>query len=184
MVFNLLPVYPLDGGRTLRGALSLRMHANQASYHVSTVGLVGNGIFLVSGILSWLQVWDPLGHGPYGFLLAWLGLEGIQRNRALRMQAKYDDIYADHDPFQKALLASQMAQRGMERAAEKERRRRLGRQKARFEQRAAIQATVDRLLERITEVGGVEGLSGRERRELEKASKRLAELDRAAGPRR
>jgi Zn-dependent protease len=176
VIFNLLPVYPMDGGRTLRGVLSLRLHANRASYHVSTVGLVGNGLFIVVGVLAWLSLWDPLGHGNYGFLLAWIGLEGIQRNRQLRMQAKHGDIYADHDPFQRALIASRAAMRDMDRGERRSRRRRRSREEARDEERAAIQARVDRLLERITELGGVDALSARERRELETASKRLSEL--------
>jgi Zn-dependent protease len=173
MIFNLLPVYPLDGGRTLRGALALRMHANKASYHVSTLGFVGNAVFLVVGLLSWLKVWDPLGHGPYGFLLAWLGFEGIQANRRLRLQARHGDIYADHDPFQKTLMASKAALREMDREEAKEREHR----EKRAAERRKLQATVDRLLDRITERGGVDALSSRERRELEKASKRLSEME-------
>lgn len=175
MVFNLLPVYPLDGGRTLRGALSLRMHATAASYHVSTLGLVGNGLFTVVGILSWLNIYSPFGFDTYGVLLAWIGIEGIQRNRQLRMQAKHGEIYADHDPFQKTLLASRAALRTIDREEEKERRQ-SARRGSRDAEREALRAEVDRLLGRITEAGGVDKISERERRALEKASRRLADL--------
>jgi len=173
MVFNLLPVYPLDGGRTLRGALATRMHANKASYHVATIGFVGNGIFVLLGLISFAKLWDPFGYGSFGFLPAWIGIVGIQACRRLRFQARHDDVYADHDPFQKTLLASHAALRDLDRAEEKARAARRERQ----DERRALQETVDRILDRITDVGGVDALPARERRELEKASRRLAELD-------
>ena len=171
MIFNLLPVYPLDGGRTLRGALALRMHANRASLHVATVGFIGNGLFIAVGALAWLKIADPLGYGRFSFVLILLGLEGIQACRQLRFQARYGDIYGDHDPFQRTLLASQAAVREMENEENEER---AARQAARDERRV-LQETVDRLLDRINEAGGIDKLTPKERRELERASKALAE---------
>ncbi len=171
MVFNLLPVWPLDGGKATRSALALRVHANRASYHAATIGFVGNAAFIVLGLLSWLKVADPLAFGTYGFLLVWIGVEGIQACRQLRMDAKYGEIYADHDPFQQTLVASKSAMRG---ADAEEQREREARRAARAE-RQRLQETTDRLLDRINELGGIDKLSARERSELERASRALSE---------
>lgn len=173
LIFNLLPVYPLDGGRVLRGALSLRIHANRASLHAATVGFAGNGAFILLGALAWLGIADPFSHGRFGFVLVLLGLEGIQACRQLRMEARYGDIYGDHDPFQKTLLASQAAVREMEREESAEREARRTAQ----DERRALQETVDRLLDRINEAGGIDKLSAKERKELERASRALAERE-------
>jgi Zn-dependent protease len=168
VIFNLLPVYPMDGGAALRGALSLRMHANRASYLVANLGFVGNAAYLVLGILSWLRVADPFGYGPFGFLLAWIGIWGIQLCRRLRLTAKYGEVYASHDPFQKTLLASQAAVRDMEEEERSERR-------ASRDRRARLEEELNRLLDRINEEGGVANLSSRERRALERVRRELAE---------
>jgi len=173
MVFNLLPIYPMDGGRVLRGALALKMHPNKASLHAATVGFVGNGLLLLMGILAWLKIWDPLGHGSFGFVLAWIGFAGIQGCRQLRHQAIHGDIYGDDDPFAATLMASRrvMERYDREEAKEKEQRRK------RVDERQELQARVDALLGRITEVGGIDHLPARERKELERAAKELSEFD-------
>lgn len=171
MVFNLLPIWPMDGGRTLRSAMALRMHANRASFHAATVGFVGNGAYVVLGLLAWFGIADPFSWGSYGFLLTWIGVEGIQACRQLRFDAKHGDVYGDHDPFAKTLLASQSAMRG---ADDEEQREREARQAAR-EERRRLQETTDRLLDRINELGGIDKLSARERSELERASRALSE---------
>lgn len=171
MVFNLLPVHPLDGGRTLRGALALRMDATRASYWAANAGFAGNAVFIVLGALSLFKVADPFGYGPFGFLLVWIGIEGIQACRRLRFEAQQGDVYGEHDPFQKTLLASQAAMRDLEDDERKEREARRTAQ----ERRRELQATADRLLDRINEVGGVDKLSASERRELERASRELSQ---------
>ena len=170
-VFNVLPVYPLDGGRAARAALSTRIDATKASYYVANAGFVGNGLFVLLGILSVFGFADPHTWGAYGFLIAWIGLEGIQSCRQLRHEAKYGGVYGDHDPFQRTLVASQAAMREIDRDEQRERDER----RAARDRRAQLQETADRLLDRINEVGGIENLSAKERAELERASRALAE---------
>jgi Zn-dependent protease len=171
LVFNLLPVYPLDGGRAARSLLALRIDATKASYHIATLGFVGNGIFVLLGVLSLFGIADSRSWGAYGFLIAWLGIEGIQACRQLRLEAKYGGVYADRDPFQQTLVASQAAMREIDRDEQRERDER----RAARERREKLQETADRLLDRINEVGGIEKLSAKERAELERASRALAE---------
>jgi Zn-dependent protease len=172
MGFNLLPVHPLDGGVALRGALALRTHPNRASLVAANVGFVGNSALFLFGLLCGLGVWDPLGFGAYGIFFAWIGIEGFLACRRLRQEAMYGDVYgaADYDPFQKTLLESQAAVREME--AEERRERRVVE-----DRRRKLQETADRLLDRINELGGIDKLSPRERKELERASRELAEGD-------
>jgi len=173
MVFNLLPVYPLDGGATTRGALATRMHANRASLVTARIGFVGNVAFIALGLVAYFKLWDPFGYGTWGVFLAWMGVNGIQACRQLRMEAMYGDVYgggAEHDPFQKVLIAHQEAMRASDDDERAQRREAL-------EKRRKLQETTDRLLDRINELGGIDKLSSSERKELERASRALAQDD-------
>ena len=171
-IFNLLPIYPLDGGRVLRGFLAMRVHANEASLKAAKVGYTGNALLGVVGILSWLGVADPFSFGHFGFMLAWIGYWGWQMCRQLEHQAKHGEIYAEHDPFQKVLFDS--AEAGRKADAEEQKLRAERRKLA--ERRAELQGDVDRLLDRINEVGGVKNLPRSELKALEQASAKLAQL--------
>jgi Zn-dependent protease len=171
LVFNLLPIWPMDGGKALRSALALRIDATKASYHVATVGFIGNGLIVLAGIVSLFGFTHVREYDTWGFILAWIGINGIQACRQLRLEAKYGGIYGEQDPFQRTLVASQAAIREMDRDEQRERDER----RAARERREKLQETADRLLDRINEVGGIENLSAKERAELERASRALAE---------
>jgi len=51
-VFNLLPAFPLDGGRILRGLLATRLGAVRATRVSSTIGQVFAAAFFLIGLLS------------------------------------------------------------------------------------------------------------------------------------
>jgi Zn-dependent protease/CBS domain-containing protein len=51
-VFNLLPAFPLDGGRILRGLLATRLGAARATDVSSTIGQVFAAAFFLVGLLS------------------------------------------------------------------------------------------------------------------------------------
>lgn len=50
LLFNLLPVFPMDGGRVLRGLLATRMHPNRATLIACRVGIFGAIALGVFGI--------------------------------------------------------------------------------------------------------------------------------------
>jgi Zn-dependent protease len=51
-LFNLLPAYPMDGGRILRGALALRMPENEATRIAATAGRRLAALLILGGLLS------------------------------------------------------------------------------------------------------------------------------------
>jgi Zn-dependent protease/CBS domain-containing protein len=58
-LFNLVPAYPMDGGRILRGVLATRMPYAAATHWAARIGKVFGGIFVLTGILMqdwWLPI--------------------------------------------------------------------------------------------------------------------------------
>ena len=54
-LFNLLPAFPMDGGRVLRAGLSLRVGRERATQIAVSIGKVLAGVFIVGGL-----VYDPM----------------------------------------------------------------------------------------------------------------------------
>lgn len=152
LVFNLLPFYPLDGGRTLRALLSLRMHPNRATIWSARVGMAGAVAMLVYGL--------AFVGGLRGGILMLLGLSGllacVQALRAARWTA---GPYGEpREPWESDPDAWKHA------ATRPDPERRAPRPPA-----PAPSAELDRLLDRVREVG-LAGLTDREREALKRAS--------------
>jgi Zn-dependent protease len=152
-LFNLLPFYPLDGGRALRGLLSLRMHANRATIWTARIGIAGAVGMLVYG----LAFVGGLGGG----MLMVIGLGGllacVQALRAARWsEGPYGEARqpweSDPDAWKHDSPRREFPC-GAPPSPEPETDREL-----------------DRLLDRVREVG-LTGLTDRERESLQRASR-------------
>ena len=155
LLFNLLPCYPLDGGRVLRGLLAGRMHPNRATLWAAHVGIVGAIGFIVWGLVG-------LGNLGGGLLIA-IGIGNLFACFRARLEARYSDgPYGEpRQPWEQDAEAWKLGPEPEPRA----------------ERRAAPrpppgpgdEAELDRLLDRVREVG-LAGLSEREREALRRAS--------------
>ncbi|MBL8754292.1 MAG: M50 family metallopeptidase [Planctomycetes bacterium] len=170
LVFNLLPIYPLDGGRCLRALLALRWHPNLATMWAGTIGIVGGVMLAVYGFTR---------PGFARTILLVIGVSCVTGSLEARRAARHVLVYerrgprypweADGDAWkhgvrpERASKLSWFQQWRVKRAVKKA--------KAAAIEAAAFDREVDRILGRVHEVG-MTGLTEQERAVLKRASKR------------
>lgn len=180
--FNLLPVFPLDGGRCVRAAFASRMTAPSAMRWTTYVGYPGAIMLSIAG--AWMLVYrDAFALPPWSrfvaFTLIGVGLTSFMHCRSLQIEAnemESAELAAPAwkhsrapEPWKDTIAESERLARAEER---RERRAAEARRQEEL-QRHKIQERIDELLDRINEVGGVENLTSAERRELAEASEML-----------
>jgi Zn-dependent protease len=81
LIFNLLPIFPMDGGQILRGLLWFKMGQLKSTLIAAWVGLVLGGALAVFALVYWQQVWIAL---VLGLMVhqAWMTIQGVRRAQA------------------------------------------------------------------------------------------------------
>jgi Zn-dependent protease len=161
-LFNLLPLYPLDGGRILRSLLAFRMHPNRATLIAARIGMGGAVLMVVVGLFGLLGL-DQVGRG----LLVMLGVTSWFACRRAVLEARYTD--GPYGPAREPWEEDPDAWKQGSALDEEEPARRPRRRARSPEPFAPGEEELDRLLDRVKAVG-LAGLSEAERAALLRAS--------------
>ena len=180
VVFNLLPCYPMDGGRIVRGLLARKMHANKASLVTAQIGYAGAiviGIVGLAAVFGWGEHAAIARYG--GTLMAGIGVSNFFACRQLAAEAQhaasvYEPVEAwkgggSDEAWKDSIAESERVARAEERREKREAEAR----RREEDDRRKLKDRIDQLLDRINEAGGVEKLTAAERRELAQASELL-----------
>jgi Zn-dependent protease len=153
-VFNLVPAFPMDGGRVLRALLAWRKGGRRGTVIAARVG-EGFGVAFVI-----LGVWKG---APYGWVLASIGAWNfIACEHTVRAVAQGYDVYEEYVPAVNVNAESPPRETREERAAR---------------EREEIERRVDELLAKVSREG-MGSLSSGEKRFLRKASRKYRDAKR------
>lgn len=166
LLFNLAPVFPLDGGRVLQILLWPRIGYRRALMFASGVGMVGAIGFGVIGVFSGSYLLFAIAF--FGYFTCW------QQRQQLKM-ALYEDAGSFGYDFSQGYTSLEASAGRDEprrsflarRRARKEAARRLREQ----QQLESERRQIDAILEKISRAG-LESLTPRERRLLQKETRR------------
>jgi Zn-dependent protease len=167
-LFNLLPVFPLDGGRILRAFLACRLGPARATYATATLGQV---LAIPLGLLGLYLM------GLWGGVLVFAALASFSACRQEKLLAREGSVYAEGwEEWRRAEWAGDWQAAQARRAAPpgpfsrwRDRRRRSGEMRRQQEERE-FQARVDEALAKVKREG-MGALTWAERRLLRKASR-------------
>lgn len=174
---NLIPVYPLDGGRIVQAILSAKFGSETANEFYLRIGFVVGMLAMLAGLMLKrpdLGIWLV----TIGALVLILNLNEVVQ---LRTSDSYDDSFMGYDfsqgytSLEKAEGAGKPRRVGFyKRWKEK---RRAERKRQLLERDAEVQQQLDVLLQKVHDKG-IESLTDDERRQLKRASAHLREKDR------
>jgi len=169
LLFNLAPVYPLDGGQALQALLWPRMGYRDSMMLASGIGMVGAIGFGVIGIFS--GAYMLFGIAVFGYFTCW------QQRQQLKMGLFENggglpgyDFSQGHTSLDRSAAGPSFWQRRRARKLAERRRR----ERERIE---AARQEVDRILDKISR-DGLRSLSPKERRFLERETQRQSSHDR------
>jgi Zn-dependent protease len=190
---NILPCYPLDGGRVVRGVLMKRMSAGRAAIHVAYLGWAGALLLAIAGasLLLWsshaaateLEKHAHSASAPLlaaaGLLLLVVAVNNFIACRRLLVESRLAAALVEpveawragrgDDALRDSIAESER----LSRAEERRERRAADARRHEETQHRRLKERIDQLLDRINEVGGVDKLTPLERRELADASEML-----------
>lgn len=170
LLFNLLPVFPLDGGQLLQSALWKPVGYYKSMLWTVTIGIAGGALMMLWGIVSLGSWWG-------GLLMVFIGLSCLLTclNYRRLLLAEGPWAFQEEDSVDYSYAASLQPERPSRRTKwlAKWRMKRL-RKLARAE--AVERQAVDRILEKVSRAG-MQSLSWSERRALRKATEHQRQRD-------
>ncbi len=171
LLFNLLPIFPMDGGQLLQSALWFRVGYYQSMMFACNTGLVGGIVLAVYGLF----------HG--GFLVIGIAISGLftcyQMKQTLREMGPDEFDYLGHDAMDFSASLRPDPKRKTSRFAKWAQRRAA----RRLAQEQADQQQIDRILEKVSATG-MNSLTWLEKRTLRRATERQRQKDAESARRR
>jgi Zn-dependent protease len=163
LMFNMLPIFPLDGGQFMQSLLWVRMGYHRSMLFACNVGLVGSGVLGVLGLVS--------GGLMLVLLAVSCALACFQMKRVLQEMGpsgltEYEDHAVSANAFRpveaprRRKLSKRSIKRAQKRAAEEQ----------------AEQARIDAILDKVS-AHGMQSLTWWEKRTLRKATERQRQRD-------
>jgi Zn-dependent protease len=169
LLFNLLPFFPLDGGRILMGLVWLRTDRRHATIVATTLGMIGAVLFV--GVSLWTR--QPM--------LVLIGVFGAVQCLLVRSRLEQEDVEEEGElpyDFSRGYVSFDASgpAANARRPSRLSIRQRIVRwfEMRRIEQVDREEKELDRILEKIS-ASGRDSLSWKERRLLHRASRRRRE---------